>query len=274
MRYPVNYISISNGFHTGKSLDFGWWTEKYKYQGIYACDSGTVYKIEKQPKGGNVIYIKHGNGIISCYAHLSKILVSKGQKVALGQEIGNMGESGVVTAQHLHFALYSRNKNIYKGADLDPFSYLEVYDNQIVRDRTAKEYGSKIKYHNSNNTAKYVTSVDEEGLVVRDKPNGTATGQTLKIGSKVVIYDTSSSWSRVGDNQWVFSAYLSDKEPKTYKVSSKANGGLNVRNMASIKGDLIKTLDVGTKVAIYDIKNGWAKISPTENKWVSKNYLV
>ena len=152
MRYPVNYISISQGYHTGKSLDFGWWLEKYKYQKIYSCDDGIVYRTENQPKGGKVIYIKHNNGIISCYAHLNKIIVSKGQKVALGEQIGEMGETGKVTGQHLHFGLYSKNKNIYGNADLDPFKYCEVYESQEVRKTgTTKKYLKKFKYHKEQN---------------------------------------------------------------------------------------------------------------------------
>ena len=148
MIYPVNHISISQGHHTGKCLDFGWWVEKYRYQPIIACDSGKVKKTEKQPNGGNVIYLEHNDGTISCYAHLDKILVKKGQKVSLGQQIGTMGNSGKTTGMHLHFGLYSKGKNIYGNADLDPFNLCEVYEGQEVRQTgTTKKYLDRIKYH-------------------------------------------------------------------------------------------------------------------------------
>lgn len=159
MIFPVNHISISQGYHNGKCLDFGWWLEKYKYQPIISCDDGVVKSVEKQNSGGNVVYIKHKNGIISCYAHLDKVLVKKGQNVALGQQIGTMGATGKVTGMHLHFGLYSPNKNMYKEADLNPFELCEVYETQEVRTTgNTKNYLDKFKYHKEQKN-KYTTGI-------------------------------------------------------------------------------------------------------------------
>ena len=155
MRYPVNHISISNGFHEGKSIDFGWWKNEYKGQDIMACDNGTIYKIENQTNGGNVIFIKHDNGYVSCYGHLDKISVNIGQRVAIGQKIGTMGSTGKVTGQHLHFGIYSNDKNIHGKADIDPFSICYVYKDQEVRTTgTTKNYLNKFKYYEDKETWK------------------------------------------------------------------------------------------------------------------------
>lgn len=145
MIYPIKNIAIVQGYHTGKSLDFGWWTKHH--QDVMACDDGKVYKIEKQPNGGNVIYLKHSGDIISAYAHLNTICVKKGQTVAMGEKIATMGATGKVTGEHLHFGLYSKGKNIYGNADLDPFKYCLVYPEQKVAESTIKKYGNKIKYY-------------------------------------------------------------------------------------------------------------------------------
>lgn len=145
MMYPIKDICITQGYHTGKSLDFGWWTKHH--QDVLACSDGKVYRVEKQPNGGNVVYLKHSGDIISAYAHLNTICVKKGQKVTMGQKIATMGASGKVTGEHLHFGLYSKGKNIYGNADLDPFKYCLVYPNQKVNDSTIKKYGKKIKYY-------------------------------------------------------------------------------------------------------------------------------
>ena len=55
---------------------------------------------------GNNVKIDHGNGYVSQYMHLSKILVKKGQHVDKGQLIGIMGCSGSCTGTHLHFTVY------------------------------------------------------------------------------------------------------------------------------------------------------------------------
>lgn len=63
---------------------------------------------------GNVVALKHELGVSSLYAHLSAILVSPGQRVALGQPVGRVGATGVATGPHLHFELRVR------GAAVDP----------------------------------------------------------------------------------------------------------------------------------------------------------
>jgi len=55
---------------------------------------------------GKYILIEHDNGITSIYAHLSKTIVSAGQKVQSGEVIGYSGNTGYSTGPHLHFTLY------------------------------------------------------------------------------------------------------------------------------------------------------------------------
>jgi len=52
---------------------------------------------------GNVIFIKHRNNTETVYAHLSKVMVQRGQNVAQGQTIGLVGSTGWATGPHLHF---------------------------------------------------------------------------------------------------------------------------------------------------------------------------
>ncbi len=56
---------------------------------------------------GNIIYIDHGQGIISLYAHLSRIYVKPGTVVKKGDTIGAVGQTGRVTGPHLHFAVFA-----------------------------------------------------------------------------------------------------------------------------------------------------------------------
>jgi murein DD-endopeptidase MepM/ murein hydrolase activator NlpD len=52
---------------------------------------------------GNVVFVKHSNNTDTVYAHLSKLLVQRGQSVAQGQTIGLVGSTGWATGPHLHF---------------------------------------------------------------------------------------------------------------------------------------------------------------------------
>ena len=71
---------------------------------IYATADGTVTDAGYNNGGyGNLIKIDHGKGIETRYGHLSAILVSPGQRVVRGQQIGRMGSTGRSTGSHLHY---------------------------------------------------------------------------------------------------------------------------------------------------------------------------
>lgn len=60
---------------------------------------------------GNAVVIKHNNGHSTVYAHLSKMLVKRGQNVAQGQTIGLVGATGWATGPHLHFEFRVNGKH-------------------------------------------------------------------------------------------------------------------------------------------------------------------
>ena len=73
---------------------------------VKATEAGTILYTGNLFFTGNVIYLDHGNGLISLYAHLSKILVKKGQRVKRGQTIAKVGKTGRATGPHLHWSVY------------------------------------------------------------------------------------------------------------------------------------------------------------------------
>lgn len=72
---------------------------------IKATASGTVIDSGDFFFSGNMIYLDHGQGLVSMYAHMSKLLVKPGDYVTQGEIIGEVGETGRVTGPHLHFAV-------------------------------------------------------------------------------------------------------------------------------------------------------------------------
>ena len=77
---------------------------------VYAAAAGTVIAAGKNGGYGYCVDIDHGNGLVTRYAHCSKIMVRKWQKVKAGEEIAKVGNTGVSTGPHLHFEirLYDR----------------------------------------------------------------------------------------------------------------------------------------------------------------------
>jgi len=105
-----------------KSSDFGWrWDPYYRVwqlhagmdiaapggSAIRAADDGKVFRAGWNGGYGRYTCVYHGlrngNGLATCYAHQSRILVSYGQRVRRGQLIGAVGTTGASTGDHLHF---------------------------------------------------------------------------------------------------------------------------------------------------------------------------
>lgn len=88
---------------------------------IYAVRGGTVSYVNynRSKSEGLSVYIDHGNGYVTQYMHLSKILVSQGQQVSREQKIGLMGCTGSCTGTHLHLGVWIGQP--YRGGQvLDP----------------------------------------------------------------------------------------------------------------------------------------------------------
>jgi len=77
---------------------------------IVAPASGTVTKVASENGYGNVLEIDHGNGIVTRYAHCSRIDVRQGQRVTRGQRIAAVGSTGLATGPHLHYELHINGK--------------------------------------------------------------------------------------------------------------------------------------------------------------------
>jgi Peptidase family M23 len=68
-----------------------------------AADGGTVTWAKAAGTAGNMVTIDHGNGIVTRYMHMGKIDVKQGEKVAKGQRIGTVGNTGSSTGPHVHW---------------------------------------------------------------------------------------------------------------------------------------------------------------------------
>jgi murein DD-endopeptidase MepM/ murein hydrolase activator NlpD len=70
---------------------------------IAAADDGTVLFVGDQSGYGKVVILRHERNLVTVYAHNSEVLVREGQRVARGQAISRVGQTGRTTGPHLHF---------------------------------------------------------------------------------------------------------------------------------------------------------------------------
>ena len=85
---------------------------------VVASCGGTVAKAGWGSGYGYVVYINHEDGRQTRYGHLSKVLVTAGQKVSQGDKIALSGNTGVSTGPHLHFEI------LINGKQVNPLNYL------------------------------------------------------------------------------------------------------------------------------------------------------
>ncbi len=85
---------------------------------IIAPADGIIIKTGWNGSFGRMISIRHGNGYITKYAHLNKILVKKGQAVKRGDKLGLVGQTGRSTGPHLHYEVH------LKGVPVNPLHYI------------------------------------------------------------------------------------------------------------------------------------------------------
>ena len=71
---------------------------------VRSANRGVVALVDTFYLGGRIVYVDHGEGVVTAYMHLSRALVSVGDTVARGQRIGLVGATGRVTGPHLHWA--------------------------------------------------------------------------------------------------------------------------------------------------------------------------
>ncbi|HEY6159096.1 MAG TPA: M23 family metallopeptidase, partial [Gemmatimonadales bacterium] len=85
---------------------------------IEAPAAGRVTDVKWEEGYGNMITLDHGFGLVTRFAHCSKILVARGQSVKRGQKIALVGSTGLSTGPHLHYEVWVNHKPV------DPMKYV------------------------------------------------------------------------------------------------------------------------------------------------------
>ncbi|MDO5443450.1 MAG: M23 family metallopeptidase [Bacteroidia bacterium] len=113
--YRTDPVYGGGEYHTGQDFSMK------KGTPVYTTGDGTVEYAKFSFTGyGNEIVIDHGFGYKTRYAHLSMINVGEGMKIKRGDCIGESGNSGKSTGEHLHYEV------IYRGERVNPMNFMDI----------------------------------------------------------------------------------------------------------------------------------------------------
>lgn len=124
----VAYVSSSYGYRSDPFTGSAAFHAGLDFPGpmgspIYAAAKGRVSFVGRRQGYGNCIEIRHGNGLMTRYGHLSKFDAHVGEKVEAGTRIAAMGSTGRSTGSHLHFEVR------VNGKPVNPRPFLEASRN-------------------------------------------------------------------------------------------------------------------------------------------------
>jgi murein DD-endopeptidase MepM/ murein hydrolase activator NlpD len=134
---------------------FGWRRYRYHYgtdlkgvtgDNIYCVFDGVVRIAVRNKTYGNVVIVRHYNGLETFYAHCSKMLVSPNQEVKAGELIGLIGNTGRSRGPHLHFEVR------YKGSAFNP-EYMIDFENKQLKSDTLVLTKEVFNYKNTYSTS-------------------------------------------------------------------------------------------------------------------------
>lgn len=117
-----NFGWRDNRMHKGMDIDLK------RGDQVHAAFDGMVRIARYNGGYGNVVIVRHYNGLETVYAHLSKIKVKAGQVVIAGQTLGLGGATGHATGTHLHFEVR------FKGHALNPANFISFTENNTFND--------------------------------------------------------------------------------------------------------------------------------------------
>lgn len=116
------YNNTLNGYHSGTDFRAKVGTP------IMASNDGVVVLAKDRFYAGGTVILDHGHGIYTCYYHMSKFSVKKGDKVLKSQKLGLSGDTGRVTGPHLHFSVR------VGGLQVDPLQLITLVNQNLYKE--------------------------------------------------------------------------------------------------------------------------------------------
>ena len=157
---------------------------------VYAAFDGKVrYSAFSSSGYGNLVIIRHDNGLETYYAHLSERLVSANDRVVAGQQIGKGGSTGRSSGPHLHFEAR------YKGQSFDPerlfdFKTGELRNSELLLKRRHFSIHAKFEQNFTEEEEAAKQAAAEKAAIAPKKPTSTKSSTSTTTTTTTTQYHT------------------------------------------------------------------------------------
>ncbi len=205
-RFPLDsgYVSSPYGWRRNR-MHAGVDIKAYRGDNIYAIFDGVVRMSKYYTAFGNVVVIRHFNGLETVYAHASKLKVKVNQTVKAGDVIALAGRTGRATGDHLHFEVRVNGQNIDPSLLLDVENLTMQEKNIYVTMREGRIFASNndsndvreaeikaitsIKYHTVRSGDTLTRIAANNGTTVTNlcKLNKISSKSILRLGQRIRV---------------------------------------------------------------------------------------
>lgn len=208
---------------------------------VYAAFDGVVRMAKRYGGYGNIVVIRHYNGLESVYSHLNKIKVNVNQKVNAGDLIGLGGRTGRATTCHLHFEFRFLG-NPFNAEKLLDFENFTLKTDTFVIDKS-----TFLK------TKKFIYKKNKKGKKIRIYIDDSTDDELININERRNVFTYTESNSDTSTFKVSEIELNKQNEEKVDKNSKKSRISTSVKNYRVVKGDTLSKISKKFGISIAEL---------------------
>lgn len=285
-------LSVANGYRTANNgtawAYYSFVADYFDFNEFHTTSNFNTamdyLKTDKDNDGNSDYYVivSCGSGLFTTGGHYIVLVSDKGGTINVYDPYLYTGKFTTASRKSAGVVVSGNNAFVSESSfeKYANYKYFWIFSNDkgsgnLSNNSTSSNTTASVNY------TRYVAT-QSSNLNVRDSAGGSVIN-SLRKGTAVTVVESDGAWSRITSpvKGWVSSSYLSATSVNTIVTQTtaipksgvvKVKTALNVRTGAGKSNPVVKTLQNGNAVYIYESKNGWYRIGT--NLWVSSEYII